>query len=201
MKIFYSLLILCIVAFSQTAFAQEGDEMLTPSPEQKPIAGAALPEAVKKMFVAYLPEQKPENCKWTYAEHEKQIEKKKGKKKVSVTVKYKLYSNESPCTLHASDGKSPDVSFIMSGEDDKTPSVSVFSLNAAYLPAGVLQKAKELSTVSGEPQIRADIGLSGKLEKINFSFHQGLDFCTITLNEKGKALEKPQCGRGAYGGM
>lgn len=200
MKIFTCIFTLSFITLSHTVLAQEGDETSYKPPEQHPISGAALPETVKKMFATYLPDQKPENCKWTYTEHEKQTEVKKGKKKTSVASKYRIYTNESPCTLKADDAKSPDVNFSMSGEDNQNPSVSVFSLNEKLLPAGVLDAAKALSTAGGEPQIGVDIGPGGKFAAIRFSFHQGLNFCTIVLDIKGKALKKPECGRGGYGG-
>lgn len=197
--------ILAVTMFFVAAlFSQDEDpsSSYTP-PAEHAIAAADLPEKIRAAFTKYLPEQKPENCKWHYTESEQQTDWNKKKKKYMKVQKVRLYVTESEpkCALKAADGKSPDVSFTMN-DQDKEPAVSgSLEENSPYLPKDLLAKARELSSAQRLDNIYVTYGPGGKLARYTFGFSEGLTSCTIKLDAAGKETEKPACFKGAYGGM
>lgn len=181
---------------------EEAGASYTPPPEHA-VTAADLPEQIKAAFAKYLPEQKPENCKWSYTESEQQTDWNKKRKKYMKVQKLRLYATDSStgCALKAGDPKSPNVSFMMN-TIDKEPTVDAsLDENSPYMPKDLVEKARELSSARRLDSINVTYGVGGKPEHFKFGFSEGLTSCTVKLNAAGKETEKPACFKGAYGGM
>jgi hypothetical protein len=197
--------LMALGAFFVTAlFSQDEDpsSSYTPPPEHA-VTAAQLPEKIKAAFAKYLPEQKPENCKWHYTESEQQTDWNKKKKKYMKIQKVRLYviDSEPKCVLKASDPKSPEISFMMNDQDKEPIVSSSLGESSPYLPKDLVTKARELSSARRLDNIDVTYGAGGKPKLFKFGFSQGLTSCTVKLDAAGQETEKPECFKGAYGGM